>query len=202
MGPGAGGPLHRAFAMTQRRSVRFAAASMAATLFALLFIRIAGPIADLEAQLTDRVQIALAAPHPAPHPQVSLVLIDEATMAKLPYRSPVDRAFLAELVTLLDGAGARAIGLDVLFDQATEPTKDAALASAIVNFNGKTVVAWADERAGMTAVQSAWLQQFIDASGAQPGFANLSYDGDGVVRRHLQFLPGSDTSSFAAALTP
>ena len=70
----------------------------------------------------------------APEPQnkdVVVLTLTEDTLAQFPYRSPVDRAFLAELIRTVDAAGARAIGFDVLFDQPTEPEKDAALAAAL-----------------------------------------------------------------------
>lgn len=54
------------------------------------------------------------------HPDIALVTIDDATMQPYPYRSPVDRGLLANLVGELDKAGARAIGLDFLFLKPTE----------------------------------------------------------------------------------
>ena len=39
-------------------------------------------------------------------------------------RSPVDRAFLADLIERLRAAKVRAIGIDILFDQPTIPQND------------------------------------------------------------------------------
>ena len=111
--------------------VRFAiVAGIAATLTVLIF-QYFPPAHELETRLEDRVRVAFSEPAAAQDNRISLVAIDEATMASLPYRSPVDRGLLAQIVGLLDAAGARAIGIDVLLDQPTEPEKDASLAAAI-----------------------------------------------------------------------
>ena len=81
-------------------------------------------------------------------------------MVKLPYRSPIDRDLLAQIIRILNDAEARAIALDIRFDQRTEPDKDDNLIAAIREFSGPIVIAWADARAGITEDQSAWLAQF------------------------------------------
>lgn len=174
---------------------------LAAGLFAILGVRLLPPLGILEANLADRVRIAMAAPGAAQDPRISVIVIDEATMATLPYRSPVDRGLLADVVGIAGSAGARAIGLDILLDQPTEAEKDLRLAAALGGFAGTKVLAWADARSGMTEAQSAWLDEFRAASGASFGFANLVSSADGVVRYHASALPGTDVPSFADALT-
>ena len=69
-------------------------------------------------------------------PEIVLVMIDDRSLAELG-RAPVPRRMLADLVHALDRAGAKAIGLDLLFvepEAAGEPgdaAGDAALAEAI-----------------------------------------------------------------------
>ena len=80
-------------------------------------------------------------------------------MTQFPYRSPVDRAFLANLLKTLEKKGAKAIGVDVLFDQPTEPEKDALLKQA---GTGKsrlltTVIYLADMR-HKAQMDEAWLE--------------------------------------------
>ncbi|MBY8974842.1 CHASE2 domain-containing protein [Rhodobacteraceae bacterium NNCM2] len=168
---------------------------------ALLCLALIGPLSALEAGLGDRIRIALSSPAEGQDTRISLVMIDEATMATLPYRSPVDRGFLASLVDVLHASGARAIGLDILLDQPTEAAKDQRLAEAIRAFPGPVVIAWADARAGMTEAQIAWLDSFLALSGAVPGFANLTTDPDGLVRRQSRRLANTETQGLAAALT-
>lgn len=131
---------------------------------------------------------------------VAIVTFTETTLASLPYRSPLDRAFLAGLLDGLAAIGVRSVGFDILFDQATEPAKDQKLVDAIRRFPGPVIVAWADARAGLIETQSAWLDDFISRSGAIPGFANVTIDRDGLVRRYDYDLPGTDTLSLAAAV--
>jgi len=140
------------------------------------------------------------APGPSATSDVAIVTFTETTLASLPYRSPLDRAFLAGLLDGLAAVGVRSVGFDILFDQATEPDKDQQLIDAIRRFPGPVVVAWADSRAGLIEAQSDWLEDFISRSGAIPGFANVTIDRDGLVRRYDFTLPGTDKSSLAGAM--
>ncbi len=179
---------------------RFAVIAVIGAVLAFGLAKFVAPVGELEVRLADRLRIALAPPTPAQDPRISMIALDEATMAGLPYRSPVDRGLLAEIVRLLDAAGARAIGLDVLLDQPTEAEKDARLAEALADFDGLKVLAWADERAGMTPAQSAWLATFLQSAEALPGFVNLRQDPDGVVRTHFNRLSGTEVQGFASLL--
>ncbi|HUB98155.1 MAG TPA: CHASE2 domain-containing protein, partial [Stellaceae bacterium] len=80
--------------------------------------------------LADWEIAALAGPAPQ-SPDIVIVAITEDTLKQFPYRSPIDRKFLADLLTTLAARDPRAIGLDVLFDQPTEPAKDAALRNTL-----------------------------------------------------------------------
>ena len=63
--------------------------------------------------------------------RIVVVAITEDTLARLPYRSPIDRGFLSQLTTVIDAAGPRAIGFDILFYRPSETDKDESLAAAI-----------------------------------------------------------------------
>ncbi len=169
-------------AVTPRRAIAVAVALCVSAAMILGF-RGAGSLRSLEAGLNDRLRVILSPLSEAQDPRISVLTITEDTLALFPYRSPVDREFLAQLIDVLGKSGARAVGLDILIDQPTEPGKDAALVEAIRRFDGPVVVAYADERAGLRPAQQAHLAQFVEASGAVPGFATVRYDPDGVVRR-------------------
>lgn len=173
----------------------------AVTVFSVGGFRSFGPLVSLEGALTDRLSAAARPPAAVQHPGVSVVTINEATLAKLPYRSPIDRGFLADLLEALKGADVKAVAFDILFDQSTEDEKDIRLALAIRDFPAPVIVAWGDERAGMTKDQQVWLSAFIEASGAQPGGAGLLFDADGVIRRHQMREPESGVASLPARLT-
>jgi CHASE2 domain-containing sensor protein len=63
--------------------------------------------------------------------RIALIEITDATMKSYPYLSPIDRHLLAKLIQAVDTAGPKAIGLDIIFDRATEPCKDLELQQAI-----------------------------------------------------------------------
>jgi len=71
-------------------------------------------------------EIAAFTPEEPQDPDIVIVAITEDTLAQFPYRAPVDRQFLSDLLTTLAEKGPRAIGIDLLFDQPTEPAKDGA----------------------------------------------------------------------------
>ena len=174
---------------------------VAATAAAVALGAFAGlpPLAALEGGLTDRLQAAARPAAPAQHPGVSVVAITEVTLARLPYRSPVDRGLLADLLDAIRDAGVRSVAFDILFDQPTEPEKDLRLIEAIRDFPAPVVVAWGDARAGLTQEQQTWLEAFIEASGAERGAAGLVFDGDGIVRSHAPVDPVSGARSLPAA---
>ncbi|MEZ5845044.1 MAG: CHASE2 domain-containing protein [Hyphomicrobiaceae bacterium] len=135
------------------------------------------------------------------HRGVAIVAITEETLDQLPYRIPVDRGLLARVVSAIDRAGAKAIGLDLLFVRPTEPAKDEALVVALKTARARVAIAAGDGRAGLTAAQIAYQDAFIARTGARPGYANLLTGGDQIVRYLAP--PGDDgkvPESFAEAL--
>jgi len=133
--------------------------------------------------------------------QIVVIAITEATLERFTYRSPVDRAFLADLITALDASGASAIGIDILFDQATEPDKDAALAAALSAAKTPIVAIRAGARDGLTESQVRYLD--LATANIETGFAGLPRDAyDGIVRNYAprRSGPHGPELSFAAAI--
>ena len=116
-------------------------------------------VAVLEDWLAD-TRVAWLAPVEPQHKDIVVLGIDEATLARLPYRSPVDRGALAEWLTLLEAANVRAVGLDILFDQPTEPEKDELFARVATGASMPIVVAWADQQDGLTDQQRAFQRDY------------------------------------------
>lgn len=138
---------------------------------------------------------------PTQHQGVAIVAITEETLDAFPYRTPIDRNFLASLVTAIDRAGATAIGLDLLVVRPTEPAKDDALVSAIRHARARVVLAAGDSRAELSPSQTAYQDLFLTRSGATPGFANLLTGGDQIVRYVAPPAPDATfTTSFAEAI--
>ncbi|NQU57772.1 MAG: adenylate/guanylate cyclase domain-containing protein [Rhodospirillales bacterium] len=140
-------------------------------------------LASLQASenwLSDYRFATLTPPEPQ-NADVVVVAITEDTLATLPYRSPVDRGFLADLFGALEKAKPRAIGIDILFDQPSEPAKDAALRQKLLNSSVPVVVVSATQKDKLTKPQVAYLKSFTD--GLNTGLGNLVKDRvDGTVR--------------------
>lgn len=119
----------------RKRDVRLCALAIA-LMGALAFVHLAAPevtwIRRLELAAFD-AQMRWRGARP-PGPETALVMIDDRTIAELG-QWPVPRAKFAELVTRLRVAGAKVVGIDVLFadpDSASDRAEgDATLARAI-----------------------------------------------------------------------
>ncbi|MBF0125815.1 MAG: adenylate/guanylate cyclase domain-containing protein [Magnetococcales bacterium] len=119
--------------------------------------------------------LRLATPPPEPqHPEIIVVAINEETLEQFPYRAPIDRQFLSDLLLTLENKGARALLLDILLDQPTEPEKDAALRSTLQRLRIPTVVSYVHGKNYLTPKQADFQNQFVPAK--QRGLANLVKD--------------------------
>lgn len=113
-------------------------------------------------------------------PDIVIVTITENTLRQFPYRSPIDRQFLSNLLETLAARGPRAIGLDILFDQPTEPQKDAMLRATLRGLKVPLVVSYTDDPAIVTKTQLAWLDAFVPAR--ERALATLATDQFDTVR--------------------
>ena len=83
----------------------------------------------LEARAFDH--LSMIAPPPLPGDAPLIVAIDEPSLAELARQWPWPRDIHARLLTALRHAGARAVALDIVFAEPSEPAADAALAAAV-----------------------------------------------------------------------
>ncbi len=177
------------------------AAVLGAALALALAVRLAPPLAMLESRARDLIHAA-AYPRGALSADVVLVMIGEGTLAKLPYRSPVDRAFLAGLIEDLAAHRPAAIGVDLLLDQPTEPDKDAALRATLARHATLPVVlAMGDETDGLRPAQAVWLAAFL--RGLPRGLAVVLRETDTGVARGApgpRVVAGVPTPALAVAL--
>ncbi len=118
---------------------------------------------------------------------IVIIGITEQTLERFAYRSPVDRKFLADLLLTLQAKGVRAIGLDVLFDQPTEPAKDAELKQVIADLKVPLVVSYVDpadvvdESGAVDKARRDFLDGFVPAPDRV--MADIKTDAfDGTVR--------------------
>jgi len=180
---------------------RLATAAIAAGVAAALCLLQLLPAWSLvEARLYDVV--STVAPARPAAPGAIIVAIDEPSFAELGLQWPWPREVHARLVAALRAAGAKVIGLDVIFAEASNQASDGALAAAM----GPDVVLAAEETVVETpqAVQTILVEPFaaLTAAGASAGIASVALDGDGTLRRMPPYPDGFAARLLAAAGAP
>jgi adenylate cyclase len=165
---------------------------------ALLATRPPSPLAAAD-RLVQAVAFQLLAPDRPAVSNVVVVGISEDTLSAFPYRSPIDRGFLASLIDTLARDGVAAIGLDVVLDRPTEAAKDAALRRALTRTDIPMVAISIAPDTAMPADRRRFLAGFL--GGVRTGDANLARDRfDDMVRDHVPRHPATGQPSFPAAI--
>jgi adenylate cyclase len=165
---------------------------------ALVVTRPPSPLAAAE-RLFEAVAFRFLGPLPPPDPNVVVIGITEETLAAFPYRSPIDRGFLADVIDALARKGVVAVGLDVVLDRPTEPAKDDALHRALTRSDVPVVAISIAPDTTMPADRRRFLNGFL--IGVRTGDANLARDRfDDVVRDHVPLHPVTGLASFPAAI--
>lgn len=187
--------------MTQKRwrEIGLSALLTAAAAAASIFItQPPSPLAAAQ-RFLDSLLFILAAPEAPPSDDIVIVAITDETIAAFPYRSPIDRQFLAELVATIDAASPRAIGLDLLLDQPTEPQKDERLREALLAAGPRLVGITVGAETRLEPQGRKNIVRFL--FGLRRGTANLARDRfDGLIRLHVPARAKTGERSFAAAL--
>jgi len=157
------------------------------------------PVFASGAQWLSDFRIANFSPRQPQNQDIVILTITEETLATFPYRSPVQRKFLAQLLESLDEIEPRAIGLDLIFDQATIPEEDARLKDVMRSLQTPLAVAIGDQRAGFTKAQLDFQSSYL--KGVPKGLANLPKE-HGMIRSSFdgRAIDGSMTPSFAYRL--
>jgi class 3 adenylate cyclase/CHASE2 domain-containing sensor protein len=114
------------------------------------------------------------APREAQDPQIIIVAVDEPTLSRFAYRSPVDRAFLSNLLQSLSAHQPAAIGMDFVLDQPTEPAKDDALKRTMATIKVPLVVSYIASPETESPEQIAFENAMVPSG--QRGLANLPTD--------------------------
>jgi len=140
---------------------------------AVLVVRYFALLTNVDHFVEDWETAALLPPEPQ-DPNVVVVAITEDTLRLFPYRSPIDRQFLSDLIRTLAVRGPRAIGIDILFDQPTTPANDEALRQTLRESPVPLVVSYTEDPAIVTETQRAFLDDFVPPR--RRGFANLAAD--------------------------
>lgn len=167
--------------------------------FGVFLSRSVGAVKSIEYWTRD-IRAILLSPWNDVRDDIVILGITEATLNTLPYRSPVDRDFLARLLNHLAKQKVRAVVFDMLFDRPTEATKDTAFKQALQAFPAPVVVSYGDVSDAITQPQHDYMGIYLDGVGK--GYANLVFDtNDATVRWiNTRHEPGkSDHPGLAAA---
>ncbi len=123
----------------------------------------------------------LAAPDARQDENIVIIGVTDDTLDALSCRLPFDRELLAQIITRLDEAGARAIGIDFVLDNETDPRKDELLREVMRTVKTPVIPGWAGADVGTTGKRADVLSWFV--GDLTPGYAMLLRDRqDGTVR--------------------
>ncbi|MCB8819038.1 CHASE2 domain-containing protein [Microvirga rosea] len=136
------------------------------------------------------------APPVPPQPGVVIVAIDEPSFSEVGQRWPWPRDLHGRLIDKLRAAGAKVIGLDIIFAEPSTEEADRKLAASL----GPDVVLAADDvttplEQGTQTTRVNPIEDFLDA-GAHAGVTSVDLDGDAYLRR----MPHVEDGFAAAAL--
>ena len=120
----------------------FLAVTLTSTLLSLFLVDNFSVLNRVDQFVQDWEIASVFAPHESQDPAIVVVAVDEPTLTRFPYRSPVDRQFLSTLIEQLAAHKPAVIGLDFLLDQPTEQAKDIALAHTLRNTKVPLVVSY------------------------------------------------------------
>ena len=136
------------------------AATLLFLLLAVAFARLGWsiPLAnDAERAMYD-MRLVNAAPQVAQDERMVMIVYTDETLAKVGKRSPLDRKLLAEALTAIDAMNPKAIGIDILIDQA-QP-EDPLLIDAFRRIRTPTYLAFASNATNPEYMQY-WQEQFL-----------------------------------------
>ena len=139
------------------------------------------PVVRVAENWSQDLRVATLTPPEPQSKHIVIVSVTEDTLAAFPYRSPLDRRFVSDLLRTLKKKGARLIGLDMLLDQPSEPDKDIELQETLRALSVPVVAASAETSDGLTERQVAFMASYLD--GVRKGIPVISADSiDGTVR--------------------
>ena len=151
-------------------------------------------VADAERAMYDFRAFVEADRYDVPQDdRVVMVVFNDQTLINARKRSPLDRGIIAKSLQTLDGMGAKAIGIDILFDQPQD--EDEELIATLRAMKTPVAVAYADTAVNEGNIgyeQEQYLKQFLarlEGSNAFPASVKLS-DSFGTTRQWPEIVPG------------
>jgi adenylate cyclase len=120
---------------------------------------------------------------------IAIIVINEESMAEYDYVSPVDRGLMSSLLTGLDAAEPKVIGIDFIYDRKSEDAKTQTLIETLRSIKTPVVFGAVDRRvSGFSEENFEYQQNFIAETGRDAGHVFFAREqetlkiGDQVVR--------------------
>lgn len=151
-------------------------------------------IVDAERALYD-LRATVGAPHVGQDQRITMITYTDEVLVARRIRSPLDRQLLAEALKVLDEAGAKSIGIDILFDQPAD--HDDALQAQLRAMRTPTFIAYAEPKSNPNNIQQTqadFLADYIRAvqtATTKPASIRLETDSDDTYRRWPGRAPGT-----------
>lgn len=180
------------------------AGTVAVVVWALL---LTPPFQTLEHKANDLL-FRIRGPQDLDDSPVVLVTISQQAYEEIPYEYPWPRRLYARLIDNLNEAGARAIGLDVMFDVPRDSTSDRLFAEALAEHENVVLAG----RVARQAVQRGDTDRSQEITKVEPiarlkaanpnpfGVVTNTPDADEVLRRYLLFQNYLDERYYALGL--
>jgi adenylate cyclase len=167
-------------------------------LLSVYLVRSVGAIKSIEYWTRD-IRDILLSPWESVRDDIVVLGITEETLNALPYRSPVDRGFLAKLLNHIAKQNPRAVVFDILFDRPTESEKDAAFLKALRDFPAPVFVSYGDVSDAITQTQFDFMGDYLKGIGK--GYANLLFDTNDATVRWINIHHEAGSGDFSGLST-
>ncbi|MBW8708262.1 MAG: adenylate/guanylate cyclase domain-containing protein [Alphaproteobacteria bacterium] len=139
----------------------FVAVSLVSAAVSLFLVDNFSVLSRLDQLVQDWEVASVFAPREAQDSKIIIVAVDEATLSRFPYRSPIDREFLGTLIQQLAAHHPAAIASDFLLDQPTEQAKDLALAKTVRSTQVPLVISYISSHDIVTPEQKAFEDAMV-----------------------------------------
>ncbi len=149
-------------------------------------------IGDAERSFYD-LRSVVNAPPAEQDKRVQIIAYNDQTLINARKRSPLDRGLLAKALRNIDGMGAKAIGIDILFDQPQD--EDEELIAALRAMKTPTFIGYVEQETNQNNIkyeQQVFLQSFVKRlQGSNAHAASVRFDEeDGATRNWPAIEPG------------
>lgn len=139
------------------------------------------------------------------HSDIIIIEMGQEADEEIPYKYPWPTYIYANLIENLNRAGAKAIAIDVIFDQPDmyDPKNDSLFAEAVANYENVVLASRYQRRVGPMGEQSSYVNpnDLIRRANPNPsGLVNTVNDQDGFLRKYLLQLSHMDERRYALSL--